>query len=99
VGWALRPDVHGELRFRVARGGTFRLHTNFDQYKDRTIPVDVRTDDTATVEIQLGEGVPEKDAEPPTMHYLSNGLQKRAEPAAPGDGQKRAAPERPPLDA
>ena len=68
VGWALRPDVHGEVRFRVAKGGTFRLHTNFDQYKDRTIPVDVRTDDTTTVEIQLGEGVPEKDAEPPTMH-------------------------------
>jgi hypothetical protein len=68
VGWALRPDVHGEVRFRVAKGGTFRLHTNFDQYKDRAIPVDVRTDDTATVEIQLGEGVPEKDAEPPTMH-------------------------------
>lgn len=68
VGWALRPDVHGELRFRVAKGGTFRLHTNFDQFKDRTIPVDVRTDDTATVEIQLGAGVPEKDAKPPTMH-------------------------------
>ena len=68
VGWALRPDVHGELRFRVAKGGTFRLHTNFDQYKDRTIPVEVRTDDTATVEIQLGEGVPDKDGEPPTMH-------------------------------
>jgi hypothetical protein len=68
VGWALRPDVHGELRFRVAKGGTFQLHTNFDQYKDRTIPVDVRTDDTATVEIKLGEGVPEKDAESPTMH-------------------------------
>jgi hypothetical protein len=68
VGWALRPDVHGELRFRVAKGGRFRLHTNFDQYKDRTIPVDVRTDDTATVEIQLAEGVTEKDAEPPTMH-------------------------------
>jgi hypothetical protein len=68
VGWALRPDVHGELRFRVARGGTFRLHTNFDQYKDRAIPVEVRTDDTATVEIQLSEGVPEKGAEPPTMH-------------------------------
>ncbi len=68
VGSSLRPDVHGELRFRVARGGTFRLHTNFDQYKDRTIPVEVRTDDTATVSIQLGEGVPEKDAEPPTMH-------------------------------
>ena len=33
VGWALRPDVHGELRFRVAKGGTFRLHTNFDPYK------------------------------------------------------------------
>ena len=55
VGSALRPDVHGELRFRVAKGGTFRLHTNFDQYKDRAIPVEVRTDDTATVEIQLGE--------------------------------------------
>ena len=55
VGSALRPDVHGELRFRVAKGGTFRLHTNFDQYKDRAIPVKVRTDDTATVEIQLGE--------------------------------------------
>jgi len=68
VGSALRPDVHGELRFRVAKGGRFRLHTNFDQYKDRAIPVDVRTDDTATVEIQLGEGVPEKDAEQPTMH-------------------------------
>ena len=68
VGWALRPDVHGEVRFRVAKGGTFRLHTNFDQYKDRTIPVDVRTDDTTTVEIQLGEGVPEKHADPPTMH-------------------------------
>jgi len=68
VGWALRPDVHGELRFRLAKGGTFRLHTNFDQYKDRTIPVEVRTDDTATVSIQLGEGVPEKDAERPTMH-------------------------------
>ena len=68
VGSALRPDAHGELRFRVAKGGTFRLHTNFDQYKDRTIPVDVRTDDTTTVEIQLGEGVPEKDAGPPTMH-------------------------------
>ena len=66
--WALRSDrmSHGELRFRVARGGTFRLDTNFDQYKDRTIPVEVRTDDTATVSIQLGEGVPEKDAEPPT---------------------------------
>jgi hypothetical protein len=72
VGWALRPDVHGELRFRVARGGTFRLHTNFDQYKDRTIPVEVRTDDTATVDIQLGEGVPHKDAEPTTRHQLSN---------------------------
>ena len=68
VGWALRPDFHGELRFRMAKGGTFRLHTNFDQYKDRTIPIEVRTDDTATVEIHLGEGVPEKDAEPPTMH-------------------------------
>jgi hypothetical protein len=68
VGWALRPDVHGELRFRVAKGGTFRLHTKFDQYKDRAIPVDVRTDDTATVEIRLGEGVPETDAKPPTMH-------------------------------
>jgi hypothetical protein len=68
VGSALRPDVHGELRFRVAKGGTFRLHTNFEQYKDRAIPVDVRTDDTATVEVQLGEGVPEKDARPPTMH-------------------------------
>jgi hypothetical protein len=68
VGWALRPDVHGELRFRMAKGGAFRLHTNFDQYKDRTIPVEVRTDDTATVDIQLGEAVPEKDAEPPTMH-------------------------------
>ena len=68
VGSALRPDVHGELRFRVAKGGRFRLHTNFDQYKDRAIPVDVRTDDTATVEIQLGEGVPEKDAQQPTMH-------------------------------
>jgi hypothetical protein len=68
VGSALRPDVHGEWRFRVAKGGTFRLHTNFEQYKDRAIPVDVRTDDTATVEVQLGEGVPEKDAGPPTMH-------------------------------
>jgi hypothetical protein len=68
VGWALRPDVHGEVRFRVAKGGTFRLHTNFEQYKDRAIPVEVRTDDTATVEIRLDEGVPEKDAEPPTMH-------------------------------
>jgi hypothetical protein len=68
VGWALRPDVDGEVRFRVAKGGTFRLHTDFDQYKDRTIPVEVRTDDTATVDIQLGEGVPKKDAEAPTMH-------------------------------
>jgi hypothetical protein len=68
VGEAVRPDATGELRFRVARGGMFRLHTNFDQHKDRTIPVEVRTDDTATVSIQLGEGLPEKDAEPPTMH-------------------------------
>jgi hypothetical protein len=68
VGWALRPDVHGEVRFRMAKGGTFRLHTNFEQYKDRAIPVEVRTDDTATVEIRLDEGVPEKDAELPTMH-------------------------------
>jgi len=70
VGWALRPDVSGELRFRVAKGGTFRLHTNFDQYKDRTIPVEVRTDDTSTVEIKLGEdeGVPGKNGESPTIH-------------------------------
>ena len=68
VGFALRPDVYGELRFRVAKGGTFRLHTNFEQYKDRATRVDVRTDDTATVEIQLGERAPQKDAEPPTMH-------------------------------
>jgi hypothetical protein len=68
VGQAVRPDATGELRFRVAKGGTFRLHTNFDQYKDRIIPVEVRTDDTATVEIQLGEAVAEKDAEQPTMH-------------------------------
>jgi len=68
VGWALRPDVHGEVRFRVAKGATFQLHTNFEQYKDRAIPVEVRTDDTATVEIRLGEGVPDKDAERPTMH-------------------------------
>jgi hypothetical protein len=53
VGSAIRPDVHGELRFRLARGGTFRLQTNFDQYKDCTIPVEVRTDDTAMVEIKL----------------------------------------------
>jgi len=58
VGWAPRPDVHGEVRFRVAKGGTFRLHTRFDHYKDRAIPVEVRTDDTVTVEIQLGERVP-----------------------------------------
>ena len=32
------------------------------------VSVEVRTDDTATVDIQLGEAVPEKDAEPPTMH-------------------------------
>jgi len=56
VGWALRPDAHGELRFRVARGGTFRLHTNFDEDKDRAIPVDVQTDATATIEIQLAAG-------------------------------------------
>jgi hypothetical protein len=70
VGSAVRPDVRGELRFRLAKGGMFRLHTNFDQYKDRIIPVEVRTGDTATVEIKLAEaeGVPEKNAESPTMH-------------------------------
>jgi hypothetical protein len=67
VGSAVRPDVHGELRFRVAKGGTFRLLTKFNQHKDRTIPVEVRTDDTANIDIKLAEDVSEKEAESPTM--------------------------------
>ena len=46
----------------VAKGGHISTTHKLRPVQDRTIPVEVRTDDTATVDIQLGEGITHKDA-------------------------------------
>lgn len=55
VGGVVRPNDDGESWFRLAKGGVYYLHTAFQRYASRIVPVTIKTDDTTKIEIQLEE--------------------------------------------
>ncbi|MGR8935327.1 MAG: hypothetical protein ACU837_13185 [Gammaproteobacteria bacterium] len=60
VGKVVRPNDDGDAWFRLAKGGIYYLHTNFQRYASRIVPITIKTDVTTKIEIQLEEKGPEK---------------------------------------
>jgi len=53
IGGALRPDEKGEVRFLLSEGGKFFLHARFENFRDATLPIEIKTGASETFTMKL----------------------------------------------
>jgi hypothetical protein len=52
VGGALRPDENGEVRFLLSAGGQFVLRARFENYRETTLPIEIKTHESKSLTLK-----------------------------------------------